>query len=183
MILDKVEDCYYNIDDQKHVYYNASNDSYIRDLAENSSWDMKKLSSPDSRFDLDCDTAAPLEIVPDWGAKICLFSVAQEKDVDFVTGKVMRVDAVINEFYVKPDASTAVMINELVDEFSNYYRFQTKREIKYYRDRYGDSRQPNAKNAKSYNEQAIDRLKHNGWIVTSEVHKGMEPPQHDKYLL
>lgn len=182
-VLDKVEDCYYNIDDQKHIYYNASNDSYIRDLAENSSWDMNKLSVPDSRFDLDCDPAKPLEIVPDWGAKICLFSIAQEKDFDLVTKKPMRIDATINEFYVKPDASSTVMINELVDEFSNYYKFQTKREIKYYRDRYGDSRQPNAKNAKSYNEQAIDRLKKNGWQVTPEVHKGMEPPQHDKYLL
>jgi hypothetical protein len=183
MILDKVEDCYYNIDDQKHVYYNASNDSYIRDLAENSSWDMTKLSAPDSRFDMDCDPTVPLEIVPDWGAKLCLFSVGQEKDFDFVTQKSMRVDGVINEFYVKPDAASTVMINELVDEFSNYYKYQTKREVTYYRDRYGDSRQPNAKNAKSYNEQAIDRLKHNGWEVTSAVHKGMEPPQHDKYLL
>jgi hypothetical protein len=183
MILDKVEDCYYNINDQKHVYYNASNDSYIRDLAENTSWDMNQLSAPDCRFDLDCDPTRALEIVPDWGAKICLFSVGQEKDFDMVTGISMRVDAVINEFYVKPDASSSVMINELVDEFCNYYRFQTKKEVKYFHDRYGDSRQPNAKNAKSYNEQAIDRFRHNGWIVTSEIHKGMEPPQHDKYLL
>lgn len=183
MVLDKVEDCYYSIDNQKHVYFNASNDSYIRDLAENTSWDMKSLSTPDCRFDLDCDPTAPLEIVPDWGAKICLFSVGQEKEFDQVTGKPMRIDAVINEFYVKPDESAAVMINELVDEFCNYYRFQVKREIRYYHDRYGDSRQPNAKNAKSYNEQAIERLRHNGWIVTSEIHKGMEPPQHEKYLL
>ncbi len=183
MILDKVEDCYYSIDNQKHVYFNASNDSYIRDLAENTSWDMKSLSTPDSRFDLDCDPTSPLELVPDWGAKISLFSVAQEKDFDLVTGKPMRIDAVINELFTKPDESPTVMINDLVDEFCNYYRFQTKREIKYFHDRYGDSRQPNAKNAKSYNEQAIERLRHNGWIVTSEIHKGMEPPQHEKYLL
>jgi hypothetical protein len=55
--------------------------------------------------------------------------------------------------------------------------------VKYYRDRYGDSRQPNAKSSKSYNEQAIDRLMKNGWSVFPEVHKGMEPPQHEKYLL
>jgi hypothetical protein len=183
MILDKVEDCYYHIDDQRHIYYNASNDTFIRDYAENNSWDMEKLSAPDSRFDLDCSPAVPLEIVPDWGAKICLFSVAQERDFDFASKTARAVDCVINEFYVKPDASSNVMINELVDEFSNYYRFQTCREIKYFRDRYGDSRQPNAKNAKSYNEQAIDRLKKNGWQVTPVVHKGMEPPQHDKKLL
>lgn len=183
MILDKVEDGYYHIDDQRHVYYNASNDSFIRDFAENSSWDMEKLSSPDSRFDLDCNPAAPLEIVPDWGAKICLFSVSQERDFDFVAKIAQPTDCVINEFFVKPDASSTVMINELVDEFCNYYRYHTCREINYFRDRYGDSRQPNAKNAKSYNEQAIDRMKYNGWNVTPIVHKGMEPPQHDKYLL
>lgn len=183
MILDKVEDCYYHIDDQRHIYYDASNDSYIRDLAENSSWDMTKLSTPDSRFDSDCNPEAPLEIVPDWGAKICLFSIAQEGAFDYVSHKNMKVDNTINEFYVKPDSSSSVMIDELVDDFSNYYRHHGCREIKYFRDRYGDSRTPNAKNAKSYNEQAIDRLKHNGWIVTSVVHKGMEPPQHDKYLL
>jgi hypothetical protein len=183
MILDKIQDCYYFIDDQRHVYYNASNDSFIRDFAENSSWDMEKLSSPDSRFDLDCNPAAPLEIVPDWGAKICLFSVSQERDFDFVAKIAQPTDCVINEFFVKPDAASTVMINELVDEFCNYYHYHTCREINYYRDRYGDSRQPNSKNAKSYNEQAIDRMKYNGWNVTPIVHKGMEPPQHDKYLL
>jgi hypothetical protein len=183
MILDKVEDCYYHIDDQRHIYYNASNDSFIRDYAENTAWDMQKLGTPDSRFDLDCSPTSPLEIVPDWGAKICLFSIGQERDFDYASKKAMKVDCVINEFYVKPNAASDVMINELVDEFSNYYMHQTCREVKYYRDRYGDSRQPNAKNAKSYNEQAIDRLKKNGWQVTSVVHKGMEPPQHDKYLL
>lgn len=183
MIIDKVEDGYYHINEQKHVYYNASNDSYIRDLAENTNWNMDKLSVHDSRFDLDCDQNTPLEIVPDWGAKICLFSVAQEKEYDFVTKKVSKVDCVINEFFTKPDSSTTTMISELVDMFSNYYGNQLNREVRYYRDRYGDSRQPNAKNAKSYNEQAIERLRNNGWVVTSIVHKGMEPPQHDKKLL
>lgn len=183
MILDKVEDCYYNIDDQRHVYYNASNDSFIRDLAENSSWDMDKLSSPDSRFDMDCNPNKPLEIAPDWGAKISLFSVSQESDFDFVSKKAAPVDAVINEFYIKPGSSSSVMIDELVDDFSDYYKYQVNREIRYYHDRYGDSRQPNAKSAKSYNEQAVERLQHNGWIVTHVLHKGMEPPQHDKYLL
>src|SRR4030042_622691 len=183
MILDKVEDCYYHIDDQRHIVNDASNANFIRDLAENSSWDMNKLSTPDCRFDLDCNPAVPLVLVPDWGAKICLLSVAQERDFDFVTKQNKPTDCIINEFYVKPDAARSVMINELVDEFSIYYKHQVCRELKYFRDRYGDSRQPTAKNAKSYNEQAIDRLKHNGWMVTSVVHKGMEPPQHDKNLL
>lgn len=184
MIMDKVEDCYYLIDEHKHIYYNTINDSLIRDLAENTNWDFKQMEQVDSRFDIDVESTKPLEIVPDWGAKICLFSIGQEGAIDFVTRKPMPVDNIINEFYVKPDSSSSnVMINELVDAFSNYYRTQSCREVKYFRDRYGDSRQPNAKSAKSYNEQAIERLRYHGWIVTPVVHRGQEPPQHDKYLL
>jgi hypothetical protein len=183
MIPDKVEDCYYSIDDKRHVYYNDSNDNFVRDYAENTSFDFNKLSQPDSRFDQDCDPSLPLEIVPDWGAKICLFSIAQPGNYDFAGAKPGFCDNTINEFFVKPAETNDVMINELVDNFCHYYRFHQKREVRYFRDRYGDSRQPNAKNARSYNEQAIDRLQHNGWIVISEVHRGMEPPQHNKYLL
>lgn len=38
-------------------------------------------------------------------------------------------------------------------------------------------------NKKTYNEQAIDRFISRGWTVEQRTHKGMEPPQHDKYLL
>lgn len=183
MIPDKVEDCYYSIDDRRHVYYNDSNDDFIRDFAHNSGFDFEKLSQPDSRFDQDCDPAAPLELVPDWGAKICLFSIAQPGSYDFANNLPGYCDNVINEFFVKPSETSEVMINELVDNFCTYYKFHQKKELRYFRDRYGDTRQPNAKNAKSYNEQAIDRLMSNGWVVIPEVHKGMEPPQHDKYLL
>lgn len=183
MIPDKVEDCYYAIEDKKHVYYNASNDSMFRDQAENTRWDFDRLSTTDSRFDLDCLPEVPLEIVPDWGAKICLFSVAQEGVFDFVSNQRAKVDNVINEFFVKPTETSSVMIDELVNNFCEYYKHHQKKEVRYYRDRYGDTRQPNAKNAKSYNEQAIDRLERNGWVVVKMVHRGMEPPQHDKYLL
>jgi len=46
------------------------------------------------------------------------------------------------------------------------------RTVIYFRDRYGDSRQPNSKNSKTYNEQAIDRFTFNGWTVDVGVHKG-----------
>lgn len=183
MVPDKVEDCYYAIEDKQHVYFNANNDKGLREYAQDISYDFEKLSQQDCRFDLDCNINMPLEIVPDWGAKICLFSISQNGPWDFTSGERIPVDNVINEFFVKPGETSNVMIHELVDNFCRYYTPQIKKEIHYYRDRYGDTRQPNAKNAKSYNEQAIDRFLHNGWIVNSIVHRGMEPPQHDKYLL
>jgi len=182
-VIDKVEDCYYHIDTQKHVYYDAYNESYIRDVAENTNWDFNELSKHDSRHDLDCDPSKAIELVPDWGANLSLFSIGQERNFNFVTKVIEPVDCFINEFFVKPDDSQDVIINELVDKVCTYYYHHAYKHIRYFRDRYGDHKQPNAKNSKSYNEQAIDRFTRNGWTVKHEVHKGMEPPQHDKFLL
>ena len=180
---DRVEDGYYHFSPEVHYYYDASNDNYIRSVAENSNWNGAQLETPDSRFDLDCDPGRPLEIVPDWGSKISLFSVGQEHNFNFVTRMVEPVDAFINEFYTKPDLSSGVMINDLVEQFASYYSHHQKKQVIYFRDRYGDSRQPNASNSTTYNQQAIDLLERRGWTVIQKVHRGQEPPQHDKYLL
>lgn len=182
-VIDKVENCYYQIENQRHVYYGATNDAAIESLAHKSNFDFNKLEQHDSRFDLDCNPNAPLEVVPDWGARISLFSVGQERNFNFVTNIAEPVDCVINEFYTKPDESSGVMIDDLVDQFCTYYENHAKKEVIFFRDRYGDHRQPNAKRSKPYNEQAIDRFVRNKWIVRPRVHKGMEPPQHEKYLL
>ena len=182
-VIDKVESCYYHIDTQKHVYYNADNDSFIRDKAENTNFDFDELEKRDSRYDLDCDPNKAIEIVPDWGANISLFSIAQERNINFLTRELEKTDNFINEFYVKPDESNNPIIDELVDKVCHYYRYHHTKHLTYFRDRYGDHKQPNARNSKTYNEQAIDRFIKNGWIVKQEVHKGMEPPQHEKYLL
>ncbi|NQU87305.1 MAG: hypothetical protein HQ541_16245, partial [Mariniphaga sp.] len=182
-VIDKVEDCYYYIDPQLHVYYDATNDSFIRDYAENTNWDFEKLGNPDSRFDLDCDPNQQLEISPDWGSKISLLSIGQERHFNFATKVAQPVDCFINEFFIKPDQSKGVMINDLVDTFTQYYQYHANKTLTYWRDRYGDSKHPNVKSSQTYNEQAINRLKKKGWNVINKVHRGMEPPQHDKYLL
>lgn len=183
-IIDKVENCYYGIDPQSHVYYDAVDSIIIRDLAENSKWDFDQLENfNNSSQDLDCDPTKPIELVPDWGSSICLFSIGQERNYNFVTKVVEPVDCVINEFFAKPDNTNDVIVNELVDKVCQYYAPNSCKDIFYYRDRYGDSRQPNVKASKPYNEQAMDRFKKNGWNVYPKVHPGQEPPQHEKYLL
>lgn len=182
-VIDKVEHCYYAIDTQRHVYYDATNEAFIKSVAENTNYDFTKLEKHDSRFDLDCDPNAPLEITPDWGARIALFTVGQQRNYNFVTKIMEPVDCTINEFFVKPDESSGVMIDDLVDKFCEYYEHHIRKEVIFYRDRYGDHKQPNAKKSKPYNEQAIDRFARNKWRVTQHVHRGMEPPQHEKYLL
>jgi len=182
-IIDKVEDCYYHIDPQKHIYYDAYNDDFIRGVAEDSNWDVDKLETPDCRFDLDCDPSKSLELSPDWGSKINLFSVGQERNYNFATKMIEPVDCFINEFYNKPQETNKVMITDLVDQFCDYYQYHPNKHLKYYRDKYGDHRQPNVKNARSYNAQAMDLFAKNGWTIEDLSHRGMEPPQHDKYLL
>jgi hypothetical protein len=182
-IIDKVEDCYYHIDPQKHIYYNATNDDYIRGVAENSNWDADTLEAPDCRNDLDCDPSKPLDIVFDWGSKINLMSVGQERNFNFATKIIEPVDCFINEFFNKPQETSKVMVLDLVDQFCDYYSNHPTRVVYYYKDKYGDHRQPNVKNSKSYNAQAIEHFESKGWTVVLMEHKGMEPPQHDKYLL
>lgn len=181
MVMDKVEDCYYHIDDQKHIYYNATDDSFIRDYAEDTKWNFEKLGTPDSRFDLDCHAQSPLEISFDWGSKISLLSVGQERNWDFVTKLANKTDNFINEFYVKPGQSEKVMIHELIDQFCNYYRYHVSKSVLFYHDRYGDNKLPNS--SKTFNETAVERLQKNKWTVIHKLHRGMEPPHHDKYLL
>jgi len=179
--ISKVVDCYYQID-ERHVYFHADNDDYIRGIADNNNFDFEELKkNRHSLFDKDCDVNKPIEITPDWGAKISLIEVAQESDFDFVTNQKCRCDNNINEFFVKPDKNTDTMINLLIDRFSNYYRYHKKKEVIYTIDTYGDLKIPSS--LKTYNEHAISRLKRNGWTVTTRRHAGKEPPQNEKYLL
>jgi len=75
------------------------------------------------------------------------------------------------------------MILDLVDQVCAYYHHHPTKSILYFKDKYGDSRQPNVKNSQSYNDQAIERFVYHKWKVEIKSHKGQEPPQHDKHLL
>ena len=182
-IIDKVEDCYYHLDSQKHIYYDAYDDDFIRTLASESSYDINTMNPSDCRYDLDCLPSKPLEVVPDWGVKLNLFSVGQERNFNFVTKAVEPCDCFINEFFNKPQETNKVMITDLVEQFCNYYKNHPTKQVIFFRDKYGDNRNPNVKNSLSYNNQAIAEFKSKGWAVIPKSHPGMEPPQHDKYLL
>lgn len=184
-LFDKIESCFYSINMNRHVYYNGLNDKYIKDVAIQSDYNLDVLTAETSDYDFDCNPSSPLEIVPDWGAKISLFCVCQERNYDFVNKVVTKIPVhnFINEFFVKPDEGSNVMIIELVNRFSLYYKNHKNRELIYYKDRYGDSKNPNVFNQETYNELAIKQLTKNGWKVKTKVHKGNEPPNSDKYML
>lgn len=174
MIIDKVEDCYYNIDVDKHVYHDSYNYTYIDSL----DYDFKQLGSPDSRFDKDVDSNEPLKLVQDWGASISWIIAAQDNTLVDVDKKLTK--NYLKEFYAKPQTGH-VMIDDVIDQFCKYYRYHNDKTVIYYKDKYGDERQANS--TKTYNQQAIDRLRDNGWHVILNEERAKEPPHHEKYLL
>lgn len=182
-VIDKIDHCYYNLD-ERHRYYNATNDSFIRDFAENTNFAWKQLADTDSRMDADCNPNRPIEVCFDWGSSASFLEVAQPSHFDFTTKTLYQnriVDNTINEFFVKRTEESDTEVNALVDKFCHYYRFHVNKTVHFYRDRYGDARRANSK--KTYNESAIERFQSHGWTVQQFAHRGMEPPQHDKYLL
>lgn len=185
-LFDKVENCFYSINESKQVYFGYEDSATIRNSLEESGWDYNsKNAARTSVIDLDCNPSVPLEIVPDWGSAISLFSVSQTRNYDFVKGATtsQQVQNFINEFFVKPDGNSNVLIRELCDKFSEYYKYHKCRRLHYYKDKYGDSRNPNIVNSQTYNQMAIELLTKHGWEVEEHAHKGIEPPQSDKYIL
>jgi len=184
-LFDKVVDCFYAINTDKHVYYNGLDDKYLLDLAKESNYDLHKLTQKTSIFDKDCNPTIPLEIVFDWGVNINVMCVCQERKFDFLTGLATQIPVLhfINEFYVKPEGDNNVPIHDLINMFCDYYKSHTNRHLIYYRDRHGDKRNPNVANSKPWNKQAIELLIKRGWRVEERVHPGQEPPQSQKYHL
>lgn len=185
-LFDKVEDCFYAINEQKQIYYAYEQSKMIREMASESNWQYTPEAILNSSlYDKDCNPSVSLEIVPDWGSAISLFSVSQTRNYDFVADTATRqqVQNFINEFYVKPDGNSNVLIKELCEKFSNYYKHHKNRHLHYYKDKYGDSRNPNIVKSKTYNQMAVEYLTEMGWEVEEHEHTGMEPPQSDKYIL
>jgi len=180
MIVDTVEDCYYNIDSDRHIYYNSYNNDFIQGVAEDTDYDFDRLSESNNHYDADCNTDKPLEIVIDWGVRSSFLIVMQEQIYDFVTKLFTPTDNAINSFFVKPEKNH-VMIDDLAHAFCNYYKTHQCRRVSYYKDKYGDHEKVNS--GKTFNEQFVDILIKEGWEVTIMSHRGIEPPHHDKYLL
>ena len=182
---DKVEDCFYSLQESRHIYYNGIDTDRVASQAERTGFDLQEGQFESSVYDSDCDPSAPLELAFDWGSAISLMVVMQPRQWDFSQGKPSDVvcQTQINEFFVKPDGQDNAMISELISRFCRYYQNHPCREVIYYKDKYGDHRNPNIINASTFNEMAIAELERQGWTVTPQEHRGMEPPQSDKYLL
>lgn len=183
--IEKVTDCFYNIDPAKQVYYNAADSSRLLDLARQTNFNYSQSDLDDSLFDRDCDPSAPLELGFDWGSSICLMIVDQERHWDFAKNAASQqiCQTQINEFFVKPDTTSGVMIKELIGKFTHYYRHHNNKTAYFFKDKYGDHRNPAQLNSKTYNELAIEALSNAGWSVVVREHRGQEPHYSDRYNL
>ena len=194
LYIERVEDCFYNLDEQRHVYYTGYDIKAMEDAGLTANADLGFRGKMESaKYDRDYDPDRPLEIAPDWGSQISLFVVCQTFRVELpvvsaVQGYIPETSFSgdylyqINEFFDKPDGSGTI-IDNICNRFCNYYANHRHRVIHYYRDRYGDHRNPNVVNSKSYNEQAMEILRKRGWTVVAKVHRLGEPPMSDKHLL
>lgn len=194
LYIERVEDCFYNLDEQRHVYYTGYDIKAMESdgLTSNASLGFRG-NMASAKYDRDYDPNRPLEIAPDWGSQISLFVVCQTFRVElpvvstipgYKPESTFSGDYLyqINEFFDKPDG-TGTIIDNICNRFCNYYAGHRNRVVHYYRDRYGDHRNPNVVNSKSYNDQAMEILRRNGWTVVPKVHRGGEPPMSDKHLL
>ena len=186
MYYDKVEDCFYSLNEDKQVYYDSYDEQRLKDYANEVSFDLDAKAMQKSIYWRDCDPSLPIELSFDWGSKISLMVVFQERTFDFVNQKEDKehiYETEIAEFFSKPDGKNNYMIGELIGNFCEQFQYHPRKDIVFYKDKYGDHRQPNVMNSRSYNELAIASLESHGWSVEVREHRGMEPPMSDKYLL
>lgn len=185
MYIEKVTDCFYDIKENKQVYFNSTDSQRVLELAQRTGYSFDNSDLDDSTYDQDCDPSLPLELGFDWGSSICLMIVDQARHYDFVrrcnTDQVCQTQ--INEFFVKPDTAKSIMIKDLIGKFTHHYRNHSNKVCHFFKDKYGDHRNPTLLNSKTFNQMAIEELKNAGWVVIVKEHRGMEPTYSDRYNL
>lgn len=132
---------------EKHYYDFSDNEAFL----DSFEYDLKKLKEfnddPDSRLDSDVNPDRPLDVSFDFGAFSCMW-VGQLKQDDY---------CLVNSFHVKhPDT-----INELVENFCNYYKHHRAKTVMVYGDKGGKRR-----DERSYLntfQMIAKRFRANGW--------------------
>lgn len=163
----KIVDGFYpTLDRNVHGYKGRFDYSYL----DNIDYDFEKLRSLDSRQDQDCNPNEALDMGLDFGTAINWLIVGQENK------KLNRFDFLKN-FYVK----SPKIIDHLVEEFIEYYRFHKKKLVYLYPDAQGNWRQPNKD--ETFVDTIVRLLRQAGWQTVVVNKKTYNKEQHDTYLL
>ena len=156
---------YPQLNQARHVV-ECADDDFVLGLGFN----LKKLMKHDSQMDSDCRSHRPLRVSVDWGAKITTMVVGQlhqdKGEYRFLKG-----------FHVKHPA----FIDDLVDDFTEYYGLHLKREIELLPDsERGDARREDSE--LTLNESLIKAFQRKGWRVR-RMSIGRAPSHGTRYLL
>lgn len=167
MFIKKIENSFYpTLSREKHGYKGSYNYSYLDSL----DFDFSMLKSADARQDLDCDPKKPLHIGMDFGGAINWLIVAQQ------IPEKNRINF-IKDFYVK----SPKILDHLLKDFTEYYRFHEKKLVYIWPDAQGFDRVANSQD--TYVEQVVKLLKKADWTVVVKNKARKNPYHHDKYLL
>jgi hypothetical protein len=176
-VLDVIEDCFYNLQSEKQVYWDSFDNDFIQELALTSHYDFKKLGTPDCRYDSKkyYHPDKPLILMLDWGGGISYCAIGQQiREDEWETLYCHK------EFFVKPPGE---MVKRLMEKVCDYYRYHTCRDIFFVRDKFGDDRTGLINSSLTYNEEAMRYLARQNWRVQPLSHSGKEPPYHIKWML
>lgn len=134
----------------RHTYSNGTNRAYLDGM----DWNLQTMK-PDSRWDDDIDVSQPLEICMDHNAGITSMIVHQE------VGNQARI---VKTFYVLD--SELKRSEDLIKEFSQYYKHFPTRTVKYYWDTL--DQQQDKRSLGTIKDDVIGYLRANGWEVEPE---------------
>ncbi len=129
-------------------------------------YDAAEAAAVDSRGDLDCDPARPLDFSLDFGSRINCAVVGQEHGMEYRG---------IKNFYVDHPG----IIDDLVDSFTTYYEHHKQKMVYLWGGADGRTHKANSK--LTYFEQVTKLLQLKGWTVQL-MYPGVEAGHMAKYL-
>ena len=145
----KIENGFYSALDENIHCYTAGNNSYLDSLDYN----LQASSVKDCRHDDDLDPGKPLILANDYNAAINSLVIGQVK------GNLLKT---LHSMFVK----TPLKLTDLMDKFSEYYRYHSCREVIYYYD--STSIHDTPLHGKSFADTVMHQLTAAGWKVTGK---------------
>jgi hypothetical protein len=156
---------FYPLFNERIHTYTAFNNDYLTALLSNDgTYNMQSFVDLDCRQDDDHVPSEPLDIALDYGKFNCIVT-AQE---------VLNICRFISAFSVESPKLTV----DLVNQWCDYYEFNTTKEVTYWYDQTATGR--DGRSPKTYAEIVIDTLESRGWTVYAEYY-GAAPMHVDKH--
>lgn len=144
-----------------HTYL-ASNDSYLFKIVDHED----KLAERSCRFDVDVNTMQAIDIALDYNAAISWLVAGQSSAQTY---------NIINSLFILSPKT----LDNLIQEFCEYYRFHIKKEVNYYYDHTAVGK--DAARSSSYSDIVTDIFIKNGWVV-NKIYCGQAPRHETKKI-